>query len=319
MTMRTTIVVGAGACVPFGLPTGEQLKSIILSQCRSHVNSIIKAYSKQGGRLGCTSSLIQDFAKRFQRATTPSIDIFLEENPEWHDLGRMLIAAAIRPLEHSAIFEDKICGDWLSWIFNNIQDPIRKLQDGTISIVTFNYDRLIEASLYHILRNKYKHSHQQAQDKINHIDVAHVYGKIADNLEGLLEVDAPPTTWTADDNYATAWLSSRNIKVIGDQRQDDAAINEAKNRIESAGAVIILGFGFNKLNMRRIGLLNISSDGSSHSKEVMFSACGMLSGERSLAKRLLGGGMSVIPGDPSHGCKDFLRDICTDWIHRRYG
>src|SRR5438094_963846 len=93
---RTVLILGAGASIPYGFPSGRHLRELILrtAPLRKLMNEI-----------GFEWSLIDDFQSSLQAADPPSVDVFLEGRQDLLEIGKAAIAAALLPFESdSALF-----------------------------------------------------------------------------------------------------------------------------------------------------------------------------------------------------------------------
>ena len=103
---NTLFILGAGASVPFGYPTGNDLRDEILAIMDYYEddidhgddidnNDIIDAYTKwylQKNKNMFVSNSLNIFKEKFEGSSDYSIDAFLEHRPEFMDLGKIYIA-----------------------------------------------------------------------------------------------------------------------------------------------------------------------------------------------------------------------------------
>ena len=139
----TVFVIGAGAHVPYGFPTGVGLKEDILS---ISVDELPWERRNPAYRQVVQHQLDR-FKQDFANSGEPSIDAFLENRKDYLEIGKFCIAAKIISYEASNRIEDyvKTKGrgqDWLVWFISQFLRTT-KLEDfgkNPISFVTFNYD-----------------------------------------------------------------------------------------------------------------------------------------------------------------------------------
>ena len=75
------------------------------------------------------------------------MDAFLEHRPELRRIGKAAIAYVLIGGENpDLLFRDM--GNWLGYLYNYIPNPLRRLASGTVSFLTFNYDRSLEHFLF---------------------------------------------------------------------------------------------------------------------------------------------------------------------------
>ena len=84
----TVLVVGAGGSIPYGFPSGFGLKREFNS------NDFRKAMEFTFGE-----STANDFLDTLLTSGVPSVDAFLGRRPEFTEIGKFAIAAALLPKE----------------------------------------------------------------------------------------------------------------------------------------------------------------------------------------------------------------------------
>jgi len=97
---RIVLVLGAGASVSYGLPTGYELNDIIRAE---HIVD-----ERDLPVLRADPHEFRKFRETLDQAGRTSVDAFLEGQPEFVDIGKLAIALALLPRERMhALF-----GDW---------------------------------------------------------------------------------------------------------------------------------------------------------------------------------------------------------------
>src|SRR5437660_495858 len=97
-TENTTIVLGAGASMPYGYPSGYDLVSNIISLVsldNPKPRIADTHFADETRAMGIPSEHAIDFAKTLRDAFPPSIDYFLFHNPQYLDVGKLAIAQRI--------------------------------------------------------------------------------------------------------------------------------------------------------------------------------------------------------------------------------
>ena len=132
-------VIGAGASVPYGMPTGKDLKQNIIDLVESKRGiQILSTYNFQ-------SHHREQFLQGFRSSPLYSIDAFLAARPQMTDLGKLLIAISLLKAEiYSTIDQRNHEGDWLAYLFNHLELNRFPERLSQIKFITFNYDRLVE-------------------------------------------------------------------------------------------------------------------------------------------------------------------------------
>jgi hypothetical protein len=215
------------------------------------------------------------------------IDYYLGWNASFKDLGRLLIAWVIldcerrcmeagggninrrgqNPVANLKLFND----DWCRFLLHKLAINCKTSSDlfkNQVKFVTFNYDLSLEIALSnglaHIQLLKPQVIEFLAEDRIFHI-----YGKVrngivpstlawSDEAKNPKALDGPALL-----NYQRGYKdfldalyeASLSIRVIGpeDKGSDEAVIQKAREAIERATYVYILGYGFDENNSKRLG------------------------------------------------------------------
>ncbi len=242
----TVLILGAGASQPYGFPVGSELMQIIrASTSVDDRNKFSRANRPQLVKAGYTESDICEFHTALERSGHLNIDAFLETRPSHRDIGAFAIAQVIMPLENDAnLFPAR---DWYPRLFSALNLKAVDSPPDISGIVTFNYDRSLEHFLAETTRWRFEgKANDAAFSKLNSIPVIHVHGSLGPYPDIAYEPH------TAIDDFKAA---ARRIKIIYDHDLDEAEeFQRARAAIESATAVIFLGFGYDRRSIRRLGL-----------------------------------------------------------------
>ena len=123
VTERNTVfVLGAGASVPYGFPTGNELRTELITRSKEYLQQIIP---KQGNQfVGHEARLLESvhqFIQVFEKSSTESIDLFLSRNPKYEEVGKIAIVATMLFKENISKFRHNIehkDQDWYSYLFS---------------------------------------------------------------------------------------------------------------------------------------------------------------------------------------------------------
>jgi len=298
--MRTVLVLGAGASVPFGLPTASELK-----------RKVIESPPQEIGYSGFQSQQHKaDFLDRLALGGWPSIDAFLSHNSPMSDLGKRYIAATLLPLEQKAVIKKILGDDWHGWLFPKL------VKRGTLDLsdtffVSFNYDRLLEFGLAVMASRSLGAKFDVALDTIRTKSLVHVYGSLMCHeseirAHRVANGEAPPLHL-----HSNVSVAASGLLVVPDQRNTSpsASMTNAEAALLRAERVIFLGFGFDELNLARIGISRKSIHWMSVRQQIFASCYGMQTAEITEAKRLIG--KPVEFGVSSQDCLAMLRDLVT--------
>ena len=259
---KTVFILGAGASYPYGYPTGFELRKEI---CLNFNNDYIHYYKNKKIRDDDDKiqKKITQFIKKFSDSLN-SIDLFLTRNKEFEDIGKFAIVHHILKSEskskNPSDYFDK--QDWISYFYDRltntfIDDQYYKISDNNISIITFNYDRLLENSLFLALENSFTSvNHYKVIEEIKKLNIFHVYGKIA-QLDWEDEKDGLKYKSKIDSINPLNYKD--NINVIYGQRKTPN-LHDAIVFIKDAKRIFFLGFGFAKENLEVLSIQdNINS------------------------------------------------------------
>lgn len=248
----TTFILGAGASVPYGYPTGFELRNDIIENFPRR----LKAYlSKKAGDPSEADDLFREatgMVARFRDSANQSIDLWLSRNPRYAELGKIAITMSLLKCEGQNKIADAVkdgSHDWFSTLFGRMTENIR-LADEIASLpnhapvfVTFNYDRLFEYMLWQALRNSFTSVPEKAIEEIlGKIKIFHVYGQI-----GLLPWQGGQKGYGSDHTYPDVQQASRGIRIV-DERTN-TSLDEAKSFIHGSEKVFFLGFSYASENI----------------------------------------------------------------------
>jgi hypothetical protein len=279
ITEETVLILGAGASMTYGFPSGKQLKALIWEQLRrdnTDIYPIIDVNTNNSKSIQMYKAFAQEFRDNLMLSPDESIDSFLEYHENYRQIGKLLITIILLRYEKRLFLFDQ----WLSYLINKNIDsntPIRfsdghwyqllfnqmckdcKFEDFSIknkvSIITFNYDRSLEYYLLTCLHAKYKRSIRECAEILKNIPILHIYGKLGE----LPELSPDPKTAIPYDNLNNRFLThylqtaENSIKIIHDPNTHTSPeFQEAQNLIIKATRIYFLGFGFLKENLKRL-------------------------------------------------------------------
>ena len=268
---RTTLIIGAGAHVPYGFPTSyelfENLKymhqdfdaaELTPSQQKRYeyfhdnFDSFVRdafeifplrnLYHKtiRPKKESDVTNLIRSELKRFINdlvsSRISSIDHYLSKKAQQNKvadclIGKYLITCILRYYEKKTNFKD----DWIEFFMDYfLEDEKRKKRffESPPNIITFNYDMFFEQCILNRLTAFEEMDKQQAINLIEKINISHVYGRI-NSLNN------------SQDHEILE--SMNNLKIIGEK--DLITQNKIKTILNRTKYLYFLGFGFNQHNM----------------------------------------------------------------------
>jgi hypothetical protein len=204
---------------------------------------------------------VQRFSELFAQSGMVSIDAFLARRGDekvgvgvsastFSDIGKHAIAHLLINEEKKSTFHPGQDDHWLEYLWRHMQDaPKERFLENKVKIISFNYDRVVEAYFQTVLQNAYGLGFDEANQLVEQMPIVHVYGQ----LQPLTPASNGRAYGVCDDANASKHASN-SIRVIPEQRDDDKAFVKAKSYLSDADRVCFLGFGFDSTNVRRLGL-----------------------------------------------------------------
>lgn len=245
ITRNTVLVLGAGASVTYGFPTGRKLLFDIAREIKQRGN-LYKTLVDW--RIG-DDDLLKRFAEDLIISNQPSVDAFLEKREEFIELGKTAIALSLIPIEkYSNLRRTSEDMGLYEYIFQKM-DITNKVSENKLSIVTYNYDRSLEFYLHQSLMGTYDYDRKEAALIMRHLDIIHVHGKLGEpdfisdnNSRGYDGVTNPDDMKVARDG----------IRIISEESKISMEVEKAKEIMLNAEVICFLGFGYHPDNIRRL-------------------------------------------------------------------
>lgn len=257
ISRKTVFVIGAGASCVYGFPSGASL----LLDARDQTEKDSMEYTHGAARENDIRSLRSALAGTMNS----SLDAFLEFRADLAETGRMYIAGRILAAEsrHRPNSRDFVEFDWLSYLFERMDEGCRSLEEfssNNVTFVTYNYDRLIEHRLGNALRAKWSHVTENIEEAIEAYWAKHPIVHLHGSLGSLQSVPyGSNEAWTRDSTRFDLFRRSfAGIKIIHEANGDDKEFQKARRALVDADRVFFLGFRFARNNVDRLAFSNIS-------------------------------------------------------------
>ncbi len=292
----TVLILGAGASAHVGYPVGIKLLNEV---CRLGGDTTPKI----DGSLTPDGAAVSDFLLRLSRSGFYSVDAFLEENPEFTNLGKYLTAKCLKKYEdESRLFAPHSPG-WYQYLFSALHTPeIDALSCNRLTIISFNYDRSLECYLHQTIQHRYRTSSQAALDALTQLKIIHVHGTLG---------AYPQTPYSPAASPEQLHRIAKSIQIIHEVPDAESGFcspefEQSNEALKQSEKVYFLGFGFHDANMRRFGFFTPEA---LPKHEVLATTFGMYQEELDrMAKRLHPYGIkrSMLPNDSSN-CEVFFQ------------
>jgi hypothetical protein len=294
-TKDTVLIIGAGASKPYGFPTASELGPMITGEMPEsfrhlRYNDVFHAHigSWQKFLETCfvpTSEARHpaDFLrmqKQFKESEIYSIDRFSFLHPHYEGMARYFIALILLLCER----QSELKGGWYRALWNDVLNPAVEDNEGPLEIVSFNYDRSFEEYIRRVAKAAYP---GRENDVHNTLKVSHVYGSFGPVGIGekLVEYGEPSSFET----------SAPHIKLIPPRAEANGDLGDL---IASKNKAVFLGFGFDELNLRVLGI-----HAGRRPKQIFASRLGLSKRLEKAAEETLG---EIVWGDPSQDVEKFI-------------
>lgn len=256
ITKPTVLVLGAGASIPYGYPSGKGLlQEISLNIGNSRwVSPILQCNIEQ--------EVILQFRDELILSQQPSVDAFLEHRNEYVEIGKLSIALALFSHESEEKlfrFETRDIGCY-HYLFDQLNSGWEEFSKNTLSIITFNYDRSLEHFLFTALKHTYNKTDDITAEALTKIPIIHVHGWLG------------PLPWQAaggkpymkqnypEQNIRVSELKNASELILIQHEGDKSSIEfrQAYDCLCDAERIYFLGFGYHTQNMERLKLRDLN-------------------------------------------------------------
>jgi SIR2-like protein len=248
---RVVLILGAGASIPFGFPSGIGLYKEVLEQPRN------SAEEKLLNACGVTYERCELFKQNLRHSGRTSVDAFLETRPDLMRLGKPLMALALMKHEHlSALFAPEKKGEnWYDYLFERMLTPdIDAFGANNVSFITYNYDRSLEMYLGTALEATYGASMEDIAKQLSRIRIIHLHGKMGNlPFEG-----GQSRSYSAELTEEDLKIGSGGIKIIHESIDKEPQFEQAHEVLSEAQMICFLGFGYHETNISRLRLSKLS-------------------------------------------------------------
>jgi hypothetical protein len=197
ISKKTVFILGAGAHIPYGFPSGKELMRNVVDQLMLGIRDADLSLRTLPQRGDVNINIVQQkniekFIESLNQAGQASIDAFINANQHmtgFDVIGKAGIAQAILDSEAKFLIAKGANKDnqfdWFEYLFEKMSDGVSKanhfLRDNNVSFITFNYDRLLEHKFFNALKHSFNPENDRTVlDMVKAIPIYHVYGSLGD-------------------------------------------------------------------------------------------------------------------------------------------
>jgi hypothetical protein len=259
ITVDTVFVVGAGASVPFGMPTGGQLLD---TAQKLDVDNLLQKLARQ-----FSVERVAPLYEALADCQDSSIDALLEQRPDIELPGRYLIASLLLEAERNS--PSRYLGvmhDWFRYIWDEMVSGSRGIEAfgaNRVSFVTYNYDRILEHKMIGGLKARYRAELKQVRAALEAVPILHLHGSLGPILDSAngpaipfgLDIRNKPDISAAISEHIER--AAKSIRIVHQANPEDSAFALARKLLAEAHRVFFLGFGFGATNVERLRVRGI--------------------------------------------------------------
>lgn len=273
---KTLFILGAGASLEVGLPTGERLKEIIAEKINIQFDQGIRQYSgdreiKEILRVVSLQENLSSFKPYLEgawllRDALPiaiSIDNLLEAHrgdKKAELCGKLGIVKCIQEAEQSSrlytglyttnkLDAKRISNTWYPEFAKLLTEGVPKSDlskiFSNVSFISFNYDRCIEHGLFKMVQVYYNLTDDETKNCLKNLKVLHPYGR----LGRLPWQEGSSPIFDFGHDHVDLLESSKQIKTFNEQIHDPDEISSLRKAFSEAEVIVFLGFAFHKQNL----------------------------------------------------------------------
>ena len=236
---RTVLILGAGASMPFGFPSGGELKREIVS-LQDGDSELMRWLLVSG----FDHKEVVNFARALGESPFSSVDRFLEfTHGKYRRIGCAVIATEI--LLKSQKLASLRDYNWMEIFFGALAPQFEEgLTDSKLMVVTYNYDCSFEFLLWRGLQSSIEP--KRAEVTFNKIKVIHLHGRIAPAS------DSRQLPSVCCETIQDSLDVQNGIRSFHEQNADMTQFEEARRAICAAKRICFLGFGYDRVNIEHL-------------------------------------------------------------------
>lgn len=259
ITRPTVFILGAGASMPYGFPSGMGIRRAICEMAEQQ--GLFRTLTKH---CGLDAAEVLRFASEFRDAGgVQTIDLFLQRRSEFREIGMVILASLLCPHESPTRLVSHAQTDattcWYSLLWNHMQtrtaDDFAK---NRLTVITFNYDRSLEEYLHRCLRANFRLDEATASELLKQsLAITHVYGSLGEHVAwGGSKRRAYRPFDPSEKTIQELRGAAECMRLIHDEPLHD--LQDARKAVAEAEFIAFLGFGFHEENIEALALPRIT-------------------------------------------------------------
>lgn len=241
----TVLVLGAGASHHLEYPLGSQLKHEIVTALGDPGTIVHQMVSG----IGYSPENIRALHEALFFSGKQTVDAFLEHRQEFLNIGKAAIAARLVQCERlDLLFGAEF--DWYAYLYARMNTTMEEFAHNKLTIVTFNYDRSLEAFLFLALKNSYGNTDPEVAEAMRSLPIVHVHG----SLGPLPWQEIGGRDYTTKASPEQIKSAAASIRVVHEGGLPSTQFELASKCIRAADRVVFLGFGYDRTSLARLNL-----------------------------------------------------------------
>jgi hypothetical protein len=256
--MHTALILGAGFSKPYGFPLGGELKDQLIDDS---INGV--GWGEILTKKGLTDEDLSDFRRSLIDSQADTIDQFLDESDRRPDhkqvsfIARLSIARVINKMERLENLHSKIANDpslfsgcyqrLINYLVNN-SELSKKPEKDKLSIITFNYDKSLDHSIYLAFYSRTK-SIEESTRLTKETPIYHIHG----DLGPLFWESSGGRQYEPTDNAESVIAMSDYFTTsYNDMKLSNIEKGKMESDLKNADQILILGFGYSDNNLTKM-------------------------------------------------------------------
>ncbi len=193
---------------------------------------------------------------------------------DYAEIAKLAIAYHIGGCERDSRLQNTNPPHWFQRLFTRliegIETPEQFAAKNKVAVITFNYDRSFERSLWLGLQSIFplhKYSAFEVARAHQAIKVTHVHGHLGD-LPEIAQfsngVFVRPRQYHGPTDVNDFAMAAGGIKVVSEINDNPAEFTEAQRMLSDANVVVFLGYGFDPTNNAHLSFKKMQRDANIH-------------------------------------------------------